>query len=89
MAFNTAAAPASSNNNDSWKAQAFINVYLPSKSGTRIKVGTLPLKESKGREAELIAWLKQDEENLAKLVNRLEFDFRLAADSEANGFDLG
>lgn len=80
MAFNT-----SSNNNtnapsdESWKAQAFINIYLPTADGSgRRKIGAIPLKEAKNYEAALIKRLSEDPDALRKMVNMLEFDFQLA-----------
>jgi len=41
-------------NSDSWKAQGFLNLYLPSKNGQRKKLGAIPLKESKHSEKHLL-----------------------------------
>lgn len=41
---------------DSWKAQGFINLYLPAKDGgKRRKLGAIPLKDSKPAEKLLMA----------------------------------
>ena len=53
MAFstsNTARNNQASDNNESWKAQGFLNLYLPGKDGSKRKLGAIPLKESKPAE---------------------------------------
>lgn len=66
-------------NDESWKAQAFLNVYLPTADGTsRRKIGAIPLKASKNYEAALIKKLTEDPESLARMVNMLEIEFNLA-----------
>lgn len=64
---------------DSWKAQAFINVYMPMNDGTRRKLGVLPLKASKKFDAAVIKRLTEGgEEAVAAMAGKIEFDFRLA-----------
>ena len=83
---NTAAAQA---NNDDWKAQAFLNVWLPTKGGGRRKVGAIPLKLSRAGDAQLIEFLTSGgEEALRTLVNKLEFDFQLTGGNPDSAFDL-
>ena len=84
--FNTAAAQA--NNSEDWKAQAFINVWLPTKAGGRRKVGAIPLKISRAGDAQLIDFLSGGEEALRSLVNKLEFDFQLSGGNPDSAFDL-
>ena len=85
--FNTQAAAAQSN--DDWKAQAFLNVWLPTKTGGRRKVGAIPLKLSRAGDAQLIEFLTSGgEEALRTLVNKLEFDFQLTGGNPENAFDL-
>lgn len=81
---NTAAAQA----NDDWKAQAFLNVWLPTKGGGRRKVGAIPLKTSRAGDAQLIDFLSGGEDALRSLVNKLEFDFQLAGGNPDSAFDL-
>lgn len=64
---------------DSWKAQAFINAYITMADGTRKKLGVLPLKASKKFDAAVIKRLSEGgEDALAAMVAKIEFDFRLA-----------
>lgn len=73
--------------NDGWKAQAFINIYLPRANGEgRHKIGALPLKEARQYDANLIKRLSEDPEALAKFKDALIIDFQLATDPspEAN-----
>ena len=74
---------------DSWKAQAFINLYLPTKEGGRRKLGTIALKDSRPNEKALIEYLQKGDAALKNLANKVEFNFQMAEGSEANGFDLG
>jgi hypothetical protein len=74
--------------NESWKAQGFLNLYLPTKNGTRRKLGSIPLKEARPSEATLLAWLNEDPSRVATILERLEMDYQPAAGREDNGFDL-
>jgi hypothetical protein len=74
---------------DSWKAQGFINFYMPTQGGGRRKLISVPLKQSKPAEAALLHALCEDPETtLQALMNKLEVDFQLAEGSEASHFDL-
>ena len=93
MAFrtNTAAGAAMSNtlNQESWKAEGFINLYLPSTDGgKRKKLGAIPLRANKPSEAALLAWLQKDPANVEKLLSKLELDFQSVEASAAIGFAL-
>lgn len=74
--------------NDSWKADAFLNFYIPSKDGGQKKLGAIPLKMSRANEKQLIEWLQADPENVQKLVNKIQLNFQSATPSDTNGFDL-
>lgn len=96
MAFNTNTAAntnqANGNGNgrnDAWKAQGFLNLYLPSRSGGRRKLGSIPLKESKASEKELLAWLNEDPSRVTQILAKLEMEYQSAEPQPANGFDLG
>jgi len=71
---------------DSWKATAFINIYIPGPNGKR-KLGSIPLKDSKAFEAAVIERLKQ-EGGLEALAKVIELDFQLA-DKEVDPNSLG
>lgn len=62
--------------NESWKAQGFINIYVKVGDGKR-KVGSIPLKESKAFERALLERLQQ-EGGVEALMANLEIDFQLA-----------
>lgn len=83
---NTAAQP--NNRDESWKAQGFLNFYLPSKTGGRKKLGAIPLKESKTNEKQLLAWLNEDPNRVAQILSRLEIEFQSALPSDTSGYDL-
>ena len=90
MAFNfsspktPATAPATAGN-DSWKATAFLNLWVKRADGSRAKIGAIPLKDSKNFDRALIARLQQ-EGAIESLMQHLELDFQMAASegSEAN-----
>jgi hypothetical protein len=71
-----------------WKAQGFLNLYLPSKDGGRRKLGAIPLKDSKANEGALRAWLESDSDNLQILINKLEVEYQPATQAEGSSFDL-
>ena len=75
---------------ESWKAQAFINISLPAptQSGVR-KLGAIGLKIDKVGMAELIEFLNADPKNVEALMRTATFDFQLAStDVGATGFSL-
>ena len=90
MAFATSsAAPAQpSTNNESWKAQGFLNFYLPAKNGQRRKLGAIPLKESKVNEKRLLAWLNEDPSRVAQILAKLELEYQSAASNDEHAFAL-
>lgn len=88
MAFNRQAQQ-QQNNQAEWKAQGFINLYLPTKDGSRVKLGAIPLKDSRNNEKTLLEWLNKDPEtNAAKLLAKLEIEFRSAEPKEGSGLAL-
>lgn len=74
-------------NNDSWKAKAFINIYVASKDGSRKKLVGVPLRDGKGYEAEakLLEFLRAGAENVEKFAGKLVIDFQEVTEKE---FDL-
>ena len=94
MAFASSSAPASTNaasstTNESWKAQGFLNFYLPAKNGQRRKLGAIPLKESKANEKQLLAWLNEDPSRVSQILAKLEIEYQSAAPNDEHAFDLG
>ena len=85
----SSAAKNSSTNNasDAWKADAFINISLPTKAGSS-KLGALTLKMSKEQQAAIIEYCKKDEANVTKLMAGATYSFQLAAVSEERGYVL-
>ena len=75
-----------SEQNDSWKAQAFINVYVATGDNKRKLIG-IPLKESKAFERMLIERL-QEEGGLEAFAENVSFTFELA-NKEVSSKDLG
>lgn len=69
-------------------AIAFLNLYLPSKDGQRVKLGAIPLKASKEREAALVEALKASPDLVAAIISKLEIDFQLVTSGAGNHFDL-
>lgn len=78
-----------SGNNDDWKADAFLNVFLPRRNGTRMKLGYFALKENNIDQAKLIAWIKEDPEGrLASLLDKLVIEFHEVSNQEESDLDL-
>ena len=79
MAFNTGVKRNDTTNqqNDSWKAQAFVNLYVPTPEGGKRKIGSIALKDSKPFEAALIKRL-QEEGGLEAMKDALIVDFQMA-----------
>lgn len=76
-------------NNDNWKAQAFLNFYLPKANGEgRHKIGAIPLKDARKYEANLIKRLSEDPEALKKMLGMLQIDFQLVDGPQATPSQL-
>lgn len=94
MAFATSSASAQSSTaaaptNENWKAQGFLNLYLPAKNGQRRKLGAIPLKDSKVNEKQLRAWLEEDPSRVTQILAKLEIEYQSAAANDEHAFDLG
>lgn len=77
------------NQSDDWRADAFLNVFLPRRNGTRMKLGFFPLKESNVDQAKLIAWIKEDPEGrLASLLEKLVIEFHEVGPQDESDLDL-
>ena len=79
MAFNKQTNTAANTQDDSWKATAFLNFYVPTSDGGRRKIGAISLKDSKSFDAAVIARLTEGgTEATRALMNVLECDFHRA-----------
>lgn len=89
---NTNAAQSNGNNqaNDNWKAQGFLNFYLPSKDGGQKKLGAIPLRVSKPFEKQLLDMIAAEGEEavLTKLLDKIILNYQSAEVDPDNGFDL-
>lgn len=97
MAFNTntAAAPATPAN-DNWKAQGFLNLYLPTPDGGRAKLGFIALKDVNTtgvNQKKLLAGINASEAEQARIVelirSKMIVEYRSAKPAESEGFDIG
>lgn len=93
MAFASSSAPASTNaasstTNENWKAQGFLNFYLPAKNGQRRKLGAIPLKDSKINEKQIRAWLEEDPSRVSQILAKLEIEYQSAASNDEHAFAL-
>ena len=91
MSFKKGSSLATGNNagqeqNENWRAQGFINIYVAFGEGKR-KVGSIPLKEAKAFERMILERLQQ-EGGLEAFVANMTIDFQLA-DKEVKASDLG
>lgn len=87
MAFKKSVQQESAQDNEGWKAQAFINVYVATGESNRRKLVGIPLKESKAFERMLIERLKE-EGGIEAFAEHVTFTFELA-DKEVKASDLG
>ena len=88
MAIALTNAPSNVQTNTNWKAQGFLNLYLPDKKGGRRKLGAIPLKDAKPNEKELLAWLNEDPSRVDIIMAKLEMEYQ-PAEAEGTGFALG
>lgn len=63
-------------NDDSWKSQGFVNIYLESKDAegkvvSRRKIGAIPLKDSKPYEAALLSRLTKGGDDALKAMKEV------------------
>jgi hypothetical protein len=79
---------ASTNAADAWKADAFLNFSLPTKSGGKSKLGAISLKLSKEHQKQLIELFKADPAKVQEMAAKLIVDFQMATVSEENAFDI-
>lgn len=67
------------------QAKGFLNFYLPTTTGGRKKLGSMPLREGYRTEEQVLARLKDDPQMVARLVELLEVEFNpYDPDSEDN-----
>lgn len=73
-----------------WKADAFVNILIPTRQGGRRKLGSLALKLSKPMEKQLLDYLADNgDEGLAALKDRLILDFQRSDGNNGDELDLG
>lgn len=71
------------------KAAGFINLYLPTKSGGKRKLGTIILREAYANEATLAEWLSVDPVARAeKILSQLILDYNDSTPDESSAFAL-
>lgn len=87
--YNDATAAGTNDSKENWKAQGFLNLYLPGMNGQRKKLGAIPLREFKPNEKKLLAWLNEDPSRVAHLLAKLEIEYQTSQPGDAAGFDLG
>jgi hypothetical protein len=88
MTFRPATAAASTPASEAWKAQGFLNFYLPAKNGARKKLGAIPLKESRASERDLLNWLNEDPSRVQVILSKLELEYQSALPADTAGFAL-
>ena len=85
--FNAPAATTTNAQDDSWKAKAFLNIWVRRADGSRAKIGAIALKEQRSFDKALIERLQQ-EDGVEALTNALELDFQMA-DKPASAVNIG
>ena len=81
--FTSSVATSSVARNDSWKAQGFLNFYLPSRENSRKKLGAIGLKASKASEKALLDWLNEDASRTATVLAKVQLEYVSAASPSA------
>lgn len=84
--FESAAKPAGQN--DSWKADRFINIWVPSKGGKATKLGTIGLKTSRPKEAALITRLDANPNDIDALKEVLTLTYESAEGNASSEFEF-
>lgn len=84
----TAAGAVPARNNNFEPAVSFLNFYLPSKGGQRVKLGAIPIKASREREKALHEALIADPDLTKRILELLEVEFQVVTKGEAAHFDL-
>lgn len=74
--------------NENWKAQGFINLYLPRKNGSRAKLGAIPLKASRDNDRRLLEWLNEDPSRVSVIMDKLIMEYQSAEQSDDAQLDL-
>lgn len=74
-----------SQGNSEWKASAFVNVYLPRKDGTRMKLGFIALKGDHVEQKRVLDTLRADPEAIERLKSKIVLEFK---DLEGASADL-
>lgn len=76
--------------NDRWKADAFVNLYLPTRDGNRVKLGAVSLSADKPTQKQLLDFIADGgEDALNQLKDRLILDFKRADGNNGTELDLG
>lgn len=65
-----------SQGNADWKASAFVNVYLPRKDGTRMKLGFIALKGDHQEQKRVLDTLRGDPEAIERLKSKIVLEFK-------------
>lgn len=73
--------------NTEWKADGFLNFYLPGAGGKDKKLGSIPLRSSNASQASLIKWLEEDPARISVVLARLKLTFQ-KVNEEEEGFVL-
>lgn len=62
--------------NMDWKADAFVNIYLPRKDGTRMKLGFIALKGDHVEQKRVLDTLRADPEAIERLKSKIVLEFK-------------
>lgn len=71
------------NKREDWQSDAFINVYLPTASGGKKKVGTIGLKMNKTADRQLMEHLNNGG-SLEEMAKAFQFEYRLNEENEGD-----
>ena len=62
--------------NQDWKADAFINIFLPRKDGSRMKLGFIALKGDHKEQEKILNLLRTDPTAIDRLRSKLVLEFK-------------
>lgn len=90
MAFQSENNQSGSTNSSNSKTDAptgYLNFYIPSRDGSRKKLGAIALKDSNTNQKALREWLDADEANAQRLLQAIELEYTSVSGAPAE-FDL-
>lgn len=77
-----------SNSNQDWKADAFLNLYLPRHDGTRAKLGAIALKGSNDTHQAIMLLLAKEPAALERIIEKLMIEYHVVSAEATSDLDI-